>query len=522
MRKRLPILILAVVMLLATCNFLYLATEKSGFHCDEIYSHGLSNSEFHYNIYDENDGIRWNTDEDIDAYMTAAYDSRFDYVGVYKNQIEDVHPPLFYIVMHTISSFMPGVYSPLTVILPNIIFALATAVFLYLIAMRLTKNTVISIFGVAFFLFSAICINIVIYMRMYAMLMFFTTAVIYITLCIIDDEFSNKLKSGLFITVLLGAYTQYYFLIFMFGTALCTCVLIWKNREKRLSYLKILGITAFAYIVIWPFVFKHLFFSGRGVQAFENAAKPTFFENLMNYVKVIGIGVGEEILIFSILLIFAIVIIIGIKKKKLFNHKHIILICVVSVFYFVVISKVAPFLTDRYISPIIPLFAIFFLYALHCLGSIVGKKRVIAFAIALPLIFSCVLFNAKRVIYKEEANYKNLNYLYRISEERSLHWENYSNKKCLMIHNDEWEFLRNLPDYKRYQETAFVKMEDIELLKDETKLKNEQGFVLYIHNGINVEDVRRALTEYLGCKKYELLIPSDNRNYANIYWVTKE
>ena len=52
----------------------------------------------------------WRTREDAENYLKAK-DNRFNYASVYYNQIQDVHPPLFYMLVHTISSIFNNTFS---------------------------------------------------------------------------------------------------------------------------------------------------------------------------------------------------------------------------------------------------------------------------------------------------------------------------------------------------------------------------------------------------------------------------
>ena len=521
MSKKSSILILTVIMIFATINFTYWINQKSGFHCDEIYSFGLSNKDFHYNIYDENGNIRWNSDEDINSYMTVSEGGRFDYKNVYENQISDVHPPLFYIITHTISSFMPNTYSYPVLCIPNIIFSLATGVLIYLIITQVLKKRFIALSAVFYFLFSAGCINIVTYLRMYAILTFFSTLVIYLMLKLIENDYvlTKKLRLSVFTAVFLGAYTQYYFLIFIFPVIVFMTFLMRKEKEKLFDYLKLMIFTALFYISVWPFVFKHMFGTGRGGEAFTNAVAPSFWEDFKKFIQILNISMGN--IIFYIFIALAIICIIIAKKDFIKRYKNICMIIFVSVFYFVVISKIAPFQTDRYIAPIFPLFIVTFIVMLYKICMRLNNKRIYLFTFIFTLLCISLADNIKNVLYSHDASYNDINYLYRISEERREHWDENKDKKCIMIHSLEWEFLRNLPDYKNYKETAFVNINDIKKLKEDDNLKNENEFILYIHEGLNTEQILCDLKETIDFNDSKLLISADARNKANIFIITK-
>ncbi len=62
-------------------------------------------STFKKNEYESTYDIFYNN------YFAVKKNERFDYRKVWKNQKNDVHPPIYYILLHTICSFFPGKFS---------------------------------------------------------------------------------------------------------------------------------------------------------------------------------------------------------------------------------------------------------------------------------------------------------------------------------------------------------------------------------------------------------------------------
>ena len=61
-------------------------------------------------------------------YFTVQRGHEFDYATVWKNQSEDVHPPLYYVFVHTISSFFPGSFSKWFGLAVNILFYILSGI----------------------------------------------------------------------------------------------------------------------------------------------------------------------------------------------------------------------------------------------------------------------------------------------------------------------------------------------------------------------------------------------------------
>lgn len=530
MSRKIALCLLVVMLLAAVCNFVYWTDQKSGYHCDEIYSHGLSNKDFHYEIYD-GDNIRWNTPEDIDSYLSVPHDGRFDYVNVYKNQMSDVHPPLFYIIMHSVGSLFPGTYSVYITAVPNILFTLGTCIFLYLIVMELTKKRSMSLLAVACFAFSVNAVNMVMYMRMYAQLAFFTTVALYLHMRIINSDYklTPKMMVALFATVFLGTYTHYYFLIFIFAVVLYAVIAMLQNKRTGVlyKYLAVMGITAAIYAAVWPSVFKHLFFTPRGGQAFDNAVNSSLWNNMCLYLNVLVKGCGN--LFIWLFIIAAGVCVIGaVRDKKMLREKYrsLYMLPFASVIYFLLIVKVAPFQMDRYISPVFPVFMVLLVY-LMCHAMKLVFERFASWQRAVPVVMTCfavagLVTNTYGVLCKAEASHREENYLFLIPDDVAAVQETYKGKKCVMVHTEEWQFLRNLPDYKVFEETAFVKPDEIERLKETNRLADEQEFIVYINSEMNTDYVANMVKEAMDFDGAQLLTNSEARNRADIYRVYKK
>ena len=96
-------LISLTVTLFLAGVFIAVGNLKLGFNVDEIYTFGLSNhqySESHSLHLSLIDGISYDGEEIWKAYTEVSEDGRFDYSNVFENQTHDVHPPLYYVLIH--------------------------------------------------------------------------------------------------------------------------------------------------------------------------------------------------------------------------------------------------------------------------------------------------------------------------------------------------------------------------------------------------------------------------------------
>lgn len=177
---------LAIAIIAMCFVMLFFVNQKQGFHCDEIFSYGSSNSAYE-NVFwsyrdktpmhkfleakifqdgnvvdwikrvkyyfvdhvDEKDEfisekiaeekMIWRTREEAIDYLEAK-DNRFNYASVYYNQIQDVHPPLFYMIVHTVSSIFNNTFSKYMIFFINLPFFIGTCILIWKILNLIRKK----------------------------------------------------------------------------------------------------------------------------------------------------------------------------------------------------------------------------------------------------------------------------------------------------------------------------------------------------------------------------------------------
>ena len=194
--------------------FIVLLKKKNeNFHEDEIFSYGLSNNQldvvFKYQKYESPNEIFYKN------YLVVKQNSRFNYFKVWENQSKDVHPPLYYVFLHTICSFFPGKFSKWFAGSINIFFALLTLITLKKLVLNLTNNKDICIIVSFIFIFSPGILSSISFLRMYILAMFFVSLLTYSIIIEIDksdNQFYFYLK--LYFISLFGALIHYYCIFF--------------------------------------------------------------------------------------------------------------------------------------------------------------------------------------------------------------------------------------------------------------------------------------------------------------------
>ena len=209
-------IIFAVILFVQIVFMLYYCNMKQGFFVDEIWSYGLSNSYYHAQIWEDNglDNVKIEP-EIFKSYLTVNKGEEFSYGSVIYNQTHDAHPPLFYMVLHTISSFFPGKFSKWFGLIPNVIYFAIAMYLLLRVARCISKKNIFNILVLVLYGFSIGAVNSVTYVRMYMLLtvwcLFFLLENIQIYK---EEKITVKRFVLLCIATFGGLYTHFFFIIF--------------------------------------------------------------------------------------------------------------------------------------------------------------------------------------------------------------------------------------------------------------------------------------------------------------------
>ena len=245
-------------------------SEKTEYHCDELYSFGLSNS--FYRPFVENDNIRslefdhieeWFPGELYRDYLTVQKGEQFRYDSVWYNQGQDRHPPLFYSIIHTICSFAPDTFSFWFGFVPNLVYFAVMQFFLYKLAKNVLKSKYLALLFCLFWGFTVAALNNTLFIRMYCMLTMWTVILMYLhsKLVLSKEKIIWKQLIPLTIVTALGALTQYLFLFVAFVIAVCFCLwyLINKCYKSFFAYGASMLVGVLLFFLIYPKGFAHMF-----------------------------------------------------------------------------------------------------------------------------------------------------------------------------------------------------------------------------------------------------------------------
>ena len=263
------------------CLYLFLAgmivigiSEKRNLHTDEVLTYILAN-----NSYDEEITLAPEMGKTYEPagqawqnVMTVQSENRFNYRNVWEKQAADVHPPLYYTLIHTICSFFPGIYSKWFGAVINLIFGLLTLFVMRKLTRELTGQEWIVFVCSGFFCIASGVLSSMTFLRMYVMTMYWCT--LFTWLFVKNKEQTDwKFYLKISVVAVAGALTHYYFVVYLFSMCMVWGIyLLWNHRWKDLGVsvggMIVAGILT---IAIFPASLKQSIGGGyRGVDTLDN------------------------------------------------------------------------------------------------------------------------------------------------------------------------------------------------------------------------------------------------------------
>lgn len=515
-RDRIGLIVLSVVFIALSIVVL---SNKVNLHGDEVFTYGLSNHPYihTFNIKAEEGIVYTPADTLWNEYMQVQEGHQFDYRNVWKNQEADVHPPLYYVLVHTISSFFPGQYSIWFTGSVNILFGVLLIVSVFFLALEILEDKKFAFCTAAFFAFSAGILSAVSYLRMYVMMMFWVCLITYLIVRSFRTGQTRKFYQWSYMISLLGALTHYYFLIYLF--LLCCVFLFFLLREKKYRDVFKFCLTMLASgvsaIAVFPYMLQHIFYGQRGTEAVSNLTAGSLSEyigQLMSFLGYINDQLFGRLLI-VLLFMFAVAVIVGRKRgRKVSFSKKVILLLIPCVCYHILIARIAAYVSDRYIQPIYPIVAVIAGYMLCvCCRSIISGKHAVA-----------VMAGAEAAVIAASLYFCQWPYLYRESVALLQRAEELSEYTCVYIYDGSWKGWKVQPSFyevRNYQSVVFVSQEHIGLL-DTMNLNNEEGVVTCMFNTCNQDIIFDKMESIYG--KGTEMEKIGNYSYTTSYVIEKK
>lgn len=372
-------LYVTVVLILVMVLGGFWCTQKNGMFLDEIYSYGLSNGYYTPFLTTIKQGDIVDTTfshKELVDYLTTSEEDAFSYNSVFYNQMKDVHPPLFYVVLHTVSSVFPKTFSKWIGLGLNLLYFLITLLLMNNLSKQLFHNRFISGLMIVLYGCTSYALSNVVFIRMYMLSTMLTVALASLVLQILKtDKWSNYILSC--IVVCAGLLTHYFFVFYAFFiSAFLVIYLLYQKEYKKAvksSIFLVLGVIAF--VAIFPTCLQHITAkTGGGTTSAEYISSFSFHRILGNAYE-LATGYIFPIVLGILLLFFLLI-----NRKKVVavfpTHKtslpdFIILVgpALLSFFAITLVSN-----SSRYLANITPFFVFIVGYIIYTISYAIKNQ----------------------------------------------------------------------------------------------------------------------------------------------------
>ena len=504
--------LLALALCLSVC--LLFCTRKKGMFIDEIYTYGLSNSAYAPYLSDLRDGELIDqvfTQEDIQEYLTVGENDAFSFGSVYYNQTQDVHPPLYYMLIHLVSSLFRGSSSMWIGLGVNVVLYLLTLAALYFLALRLYGSEELGAIAVLLYGLSVIGTSTVMMIRMYMLLTLFTVLLALAVLRVLREGGRKSSYLLLTLTMFCGMMTQYYFVFYAFF--LCAIAFFFLAAQKQwrrvgaFSLAALLGVGLM--FLVFPAAVRHLFVGNGQVvggssvlESLRDTAK--FREHIDDFrmaedkMKAI-----RQVFWGSVCLLLPALWVLHRRKEKPSVSPQALILLLPAPLAFLAVAIVSPVQELRYIYNLIPIFVLGVCFvlmpAVQALGegwlAFWGKKGAVLLVAALAVLSAKAM--PPSTLFPTMTEY---------DEAIEAHCED----KCVYYSDGYFSSVtQDLLQLRLFPEFLVANSTLSETLSD--YIAEEEEIVLYIDtdedwsSGYDAEKVLRSFAKNLGFTHAELL-----------------
>ena len=403
------VILVISIIIIQTIIFTIAGVNKSYIHMDEAYSLGLAS----YNkieIQDNDDFYNvWHNKDYYEDYLAVNEHEKLQFSQVYENQKNDVHPPLYYLILRIAMGFSIGNYSKWSGIIVNILIYAFITIFMYLIIKKILdgKNNYKEKSAILALISSITLAGVTnaIYIRMYALSTLNITITTYLHLKLLNrKEKNNMLLIAIAISALVGSLTHYYYLFYLACIFIMFVIKYIKEKDFKMlgKYILAISIAGVLSLIIFPYSINHMFFGYRGQGTIENLTNiPKFFGSIARYLLITNVYGFNNLLFILIIASIGIVIYKRIKNKEIFSlkNRYVKYIALPTLFYFTLVAISSPFIELRYIMPICGMmFSIVVYYIVNILNNMVKEKTLNIIIVSMFLLMAIMPTMSNKII----------------------------------------------------------------------------------------------------------------------------
>ena len=417
------------VLLFQLLIILYFAEQKDGLFVDEIWSFNLANNYYYPFLRKGPDFFnQWLTAGDWNKTLSVGYGNIFTYDSVVYNISHDIHPPLYFLILHTVCSFFPEQYSKWLGLIPNLFFFILSQIFLGVLVYKITKSKIRVLSTCLFYGFSWGAINTALFIRAYMLITLFGLVVINFHVSALEEEkdLKNEVVKllGIYCFSICGILSHYYFLIFLFFLSIGFCLIcVCKQKiKKAIIYAGVILLSLISCTIVFePMVMQ---FKGKTSQgwhvnrAIQNFFDASFFDRVELFIDYINNSIFGGLLFGVILLIIILVFktllngdsyVFKLKLNTVAHYQNYLidtkrcayfLLFSTMLLYTLTIIKISPFTAPhgiRYLFIVFPLITLFTVNFIGALKEFCNEEKLLMVICCLIVLFGLRMYDLKNI-----------------------------------------------------------------------------------------------------------------------------
>ena len=494
---------LALALVLTLLGCLYFARMKSGLFIDEIYTYGLSNSHYAPFMTDVAGGElrdRVLTRQQFLDYLVVNDGEALDFASVYYNQVNDVHPPLYYWLLNAVCSLTPNVFSYWSGLILDLVIYLYAVALLYFLVLRLYGQRLNAAIAALLYGLSMLGLSTMLMIRMYVLMTALTVQLALIVAAMLKTP-KRAQYPLLCLTLFLGLMTQYYFVFYAFF--LCAAYVLWALTKREWKRALVFALWAFAgvglLLLAFPACLDHLFAEKMvsGGNALENlGATSQYAARLSTFLRATVHGLHAAMI--TGLIAYAAFVILAVTGRLRWYRVPFpgdsLVVLVPALPTLLLVAIISPVVEVRYVYNIVPILVAWVSLLLSLFGRLpLCQNRAVKTA-ALALIAALTLWQA-RAVWPE--------YLYLHYRDYDAIAEAHSAAPCIFFDNNYFSpITEDMQQLMKFDEVFVTADPDSEALRDYlTRFPDAEEAVVYIDSskfwssGFEPEDILPRLLE---------------------------
>lgn len=543
-------LVCIAVLIVQYALCIHYGLKREYLFCDEVYSYGLANSTDHTFLHPgENDEPLndWVSGTYFSDYMNYG-DKTFNYKAAYVNQENDVHPPLYYMLLHTVCSFFKDQgYSAVPGLILNLILLIFVDICLLYIASFLLDNRWYGLIATALWGISSVGISNCMLIRMYLLQTLNVLAFLAVHVYILRHK--RKMTAPYFVmlalTVMFGGLTHYYFYFFVAGLGVCVCayLLYMKQFKQMFAYGFSLVVGLGAAIAIFPATIDHIF-GYRGSYATSNLAGFAGGK-FIRYIKYVNKAYFAGLLPFLLLVAFVLLVLCIVKRiydiqfiperdgltlRYSLSVKHrnvdrkitgvvpgrgllLVAVCIADIVLAFVGIQGSQLVSARYIYSALPVMAVFTVWCMMKLFPVIAKRRSMAVTAAL-----CAMLCAGSLVVN------GVDWQYKTYSKVKPAVEEMKNGECLIIcHGDGmWNNIyAGVNVFSNMDRCRYVYENDMASVAECVQDCGDEMYVAFVNDPkFKFKIMKKKLEHIIKTTKYKAYEVEYNYNGIRIYKLT--